>query len=147
MKFRKVIGEGYLTRYYLIPGNRFLNIYLHIYYGSDDDRALHDHPWYSLSIRLWGKMADLRGYRISYDDVTNCVCDPFSPILFERRLGRVVFRRPLTAHRIVLRSKTAATIFITGPRLRVWGFYCGKKWLPWWKMTTPDGRPIGGRCD
>jgi hypothetical protein len=35
----------YLRRHWLIPRNRFFNIYVHEFLRSDDDRALHDHPW------------------------------------------------------------------------------------------------------
>ena len=50
----KVIGEDYLSRWHIIPRNRFFNIYLHRFTGSDDDRALHCHPWASVSIKLRG---------------------------------------------------------------------------------------------
>jgi hypothetical protein len=43
-----VIGGAerpYLLRWWLIPRNRFFNVYLHCFLRSDDDRALHDHPW------------------------------------------------------------------------------------------------------
>ena len=43
----KVIGKNYLSRWHIIPRNRYFNIYLHKFVGSDDDRALHDHPWRS----------------------------------------------------------------------------------------------------
>ena len=35
----------YLLRWWLIPRNRFFNVYVHQFLRSDDDRALHDHPW------------------------------------------------------------------------------------------------------
>lgn len=46
--------KPYLRRWFLIPRNRFCNIYLHNIRRSDDDRALHDHPWINLSILLRG---------------------------------------------------------------------------------------------
>jgi len=42
-------GLPYLKRWYIIPRNKYFNIYLHQFLRSDDDRALHDHPWFSLS--------------------------------------------------------------------------------------------------
>ena len=53
-----IIGEEhnpYLLRWYIIPRNRFFNIYLHKFCRSDDDRALHDHPWlFNLSVLVEG---------------------------------------------------------------------------------------------
>ena len=53
----QVIGgrqRPYLLRWFLIPQNRFLNVYLHRFLRSDDDRALHDHPWWNVSLLLEG---------------------------------------------------------------------------------------------
>lgn len=50
----KVIGTHYLKRWHIIPRNPLANVYLHEFTGSDDDRALHDHPWVSCSIILHG---------------------------------------------------------------------------------------------
>lgn len=47
----------YLTRWHIIPRNRFFNLYLHYFVHGDDDRAKHDHPW-----RSWSLILD-RGYR------------------------------------------------------------------------------------
>lgn len=50
-----VIGDlsnPYLLRWWVIPRNRFFNVYLHKFLRDDDDRALHDHPWWSMSIIL-----------------------------------------------------------------------------------------------
>ena len=44
----------YMHRWWLIPRNPVFNVYLHRFLRSDDDRALHDHPWPSLSILLHG---------------------------------------------------------------------------------------------
>ena len=52
-----IIGEPanpYLIRWWVIPRNRWFNIYLHEIRRSDDDRALHDHPWLNCSILLHG---------------------------------------------------------------------------------------------
>ena len=36
-------ADPYLHRWYVIPRNRFLNLYLHKFLRDDEDRALHDH--------------------------------------------------------------------------------------------------------
>src|SRR5690242_14714107 len=48
----------YMLRWFVIPRNRFFNIYLHHFHRSDDDRALHDHPWLNLSIILQGEYVE-----------------------------------------------------------------------------------------
>lgn len=118
-----VIGDDYLHRWYLIPRNRWCNVYLHRYMGSDDDRALHDHPWPSLSWMLYGALIehDQRGSH---------------PITG----GDWRFRRPAYAHRLELVSHEAVTLFMTGPRVREWGFWTAKcGWLPWRKALEYDG--------
>ncbi len=40
-----IIGDFYLLRWWVIPRNEMYNLYLHDIRKSDDDRALHDHPW------------------------------------------------------------------------------------------------------
>jgi hypothetical protein len=47
-------ANPYLLRWWIIPRNRFFNIYLHRFLRSDDDRALHDHSWCNVSILLDG---------------------------------------------------------------------------------------------
>ncbi len=50
-----VIGtadDPYLRRWWLIPRNPVFNLYVHHFLRSDDDRALHDHPWPSVSVIL-----------------------------------------------------------------------------------------------
>lgn len=39
----------YMKRWWLIPRNKWFNIYLHQFMRDDDDRALHDHPWWGPS--------------------------------------------------------------------------------------------------
>ena len=57
-----VIGDNYMHRWHLIPRNRFFNIYLHHYIGSDTDRHMHDHPWPSVSVTLKGQVIDVHPY-------------------------------------------------------------------------------------
>ena len=63
-----VIGgaaDPYLRRWYVLPRNPVLNVYLHHFLRSDDDRALHDHPWVNASVLLDGDYVEVlatRGY-------------------------------------------------------------------------------------
>lgn len=133
-----VIGgrsEPYLFRWWVIPRNRVFNIYLHQFFRSDDDRALHDHPWWNVSILLQGRYIE---HRIHAGGVHERA---------ERGMGAIVGRKPGTAHRIELHDGMCTTLFITGPRVRDWGFHCPKGWVPWQKFTAPgDAGAIGAGC-
>lgn len=131
-----VIGveRTYLRRWWIIPRNRFANAYLHEICADDDDRALHDHPWVNCSILLSGRYVE---HTIEAGGVEKRV---------ERRAGDIVFRGPRAAHRLELVDGTCWTLFLTGPRLREWGFHCPKGWVPWQQFTTADGRGVGRGC-
>lgn len=130
-------NEPYLLRWHLLPRNPILNFYLHCFKASDQNREMHCHPWSSVSVILKGMYADHRE-------------DGFS-ILKE---GDVEFRlNPKKAHRIELIDGECWTLFVTGPRIREWGFYCkdefGKKrFVPWQKYTDARDRGmVGAGCD
>lgn len=114
------IGPGYLHRYHLIPKNKWLNIYLHCFHRSDYDRALHDHPWNSLSFMLKGDLSELYMPSLDYPDVVR-----------RRSVKRFMpYYRPATfSHRIILNSDCAWTLFITGRVIRPWGFYAEEGWM------------------
>lgn len=117
-------GEPYLNRWYVIPRNRWCNIYLHHILKSDDDRALHDHPWRSLSFLLWGSLSEV--YAVGQ---ANHVANQWWRTL---PWLRPVFRSAKFSHRLVVpEGKTAWTLFITGPRIRKWGFHCPGGWKFW----------------
>lgn len=136
----------YLNRWYVIPRNRFFNIYLHEFLRSDEDRALHDHPWFNLSVVLSGAYFE---ETIRKGGVHRWVLR--RPGLFRRGIK---FRSPWSAHRVELIAYTKAieapayTLFITGPRLRRWGFHCPKGWRDWESFVskTEDGNAIGPGC-
>lgn len=124
-------GDPYLNRWWIIPRNAWFNIYLHEFVRSDDDRALHDHPWVNLSILLRGS------YLEHFLD------------------GRVKMRkawRPWAPWRLTFRFPKEArvwTLFITGPKVRTWGFHCPRGWIPWTEFVeqTPGGNKAGKGCD
>lgn len=122
----------YLRRWWVIPRNRFFNIYLHEILKSDDDRALHDHPWINCSVLLRG----------SYTEVT--------PVgQFIRRAPALVFRRAVSSHRLIVEAdKSVWTLFITGPVIRDWGFHCPKGWRHWKQFVNErDSGQVGRGCE
>lgn len=113
-------------------------VYLHQFLRSDDDRALHDHPWANLSILL-------RGCYIEHTIEQGGI---------ERRrwLFAGEWRARLSgrqAHRIELAAGPAWTLFITGPRYREWGFHCPRAgWIHWQRfIAANDPGAIGKGCD
>lgn len=127
-----VIGDPpYMQRWWLLPRNEHFNVYYHRILKDDDDRALHDHPWPSFSIMVKGQLREVLpgGERIV-------------------QAGDCVFRDPNMAHRLeLIDGKPAETLFITGPRVREWGFHCPKGWVNWRDFTAPDDiGQIGRGC-
>ena len=132
-----VIGDSYLLRWWVIPRNRWFNIYLHDVRTSDDDRALHDHPWINVSILLSGCYIE---HTIAAGGVEHRLL---------RGAGDLVARRSIAAHRLELVDRMPArTIFITGPRIRAWGFHCPQAgWVHWQDFTAPgDSSKVGRGC-
>jgi len=135
-----VIGgedNPYLLRWWLIPRNRFFNVYVHLFLRSDDDRALHDHPWASCSFLLAGSYTE---HTIDAGGVRRRQVLQTGDWKL-RPSGRM-------AHRIELHDGPAWTLFITGPRYREWGFHCPRGWVPWHQFTdSRDKGAIGRGCD
>lgn len=127
--------DPYVRRWWVIPRNKWFNIYLHQFLRSDDDRALHDHPWVNLSILLQG---EYREHTIAAGGVGHVVT---------RRAGDMKARLPGTAHRIEI-DAPCWTLFITGPVVRNWGFHCPKGWRPWQQFVDKkDAGSVGRGCD
>ena len=121
-KADQVIGDNYMQRWHLVRQPGIRNLYLHLYSGSDDDRALHDHPWQSWSILLWGSLYEVTEHG-------------------ERRIWPWLpkYRSAEYKHRLILKSKRAATLFLTGKKVREWGFHCPQGWVHWQQFTDADG--------
>lgn len=160
---------AYMLRWWRIARNAYFNVYFHIVLRSDDDRALHDHPWWNFSIVLDGGYYE---HTIAEGGVNKRVW--YGP-------GSVRFRRAGTyAHRLELERKATAgmamsefvkiaalhgddgapidltvelpvvTIFITGPVLRRWGFHHPERWVDaydWDDFNLARGSNGGMRLD
>lgn len=147
----QVIGgpeDPYLLRWHLIPRNPFFNIYLHKFCRSDDDRALHDHPWWFISLILRGQ----------YDEITDTGTNRRTK---RRHAGSIAYRPATWRHRVSLLWTSCSscggsgigygtvpggqwmetdcgtcdgsgngvtlpcwTLIVTGRRARTWGFWC-----------------------
>jgi len=146
-----VIGgreRPYLLRWFVIPRNPVFNVYLHQFRRSDDDRALHDHPWlFNASWLLSGEYVE---HTIKAGGLL---------VRTHRRAGDWKLRWGKAPHRVELLTPPAHaeeepalpcwTIFITGPRVRQWGFYCMERgWIHWKRFTAADDPgAVGAGCD
>ncbi len=99
----------YLVRWVLNLG--LFSVRLHHWVRSDDRRHRHDHPWWFITIVLSG----------GYFDQTDSK-DEWLPA------GSIRLRKPLHKHIVYVPPGGCWTVLLTGPRLRNWGFYVGKKW-------------------
>ena len=131
------VDRPFLLRWFVIPKNRWCNIYLHCFVRDDEDRALHDHPWFNISCLLIGHYVEVTG-----------VYDGDGHVIGYRRnmysQGDLKFRWPGAAHRVELlkpvghhrrtralrkRGLPCWSLFITGPVVRRWGFQCPTGWI------------------
>ena len=135
-------GSTYMERFWLIPYNRLgIAARVHHILRSDEDRHMHDHPWWSVSVILRGGYWEETPHPAGmYWDVH---CDGFNQKRW-RGPGSIVFRRATDWHRLELPASGPAwlsqsdvtmpprscwTLFITGPKRKdgdpahsCWGF-------------------------
>lgn len=131
-KFRIKFGEElkcsvgvYVRRW--ICETPFGSLRLHHWLHSDDDRAFHDHPWWFVTLVLQG------GY-------TDC-----SPKGEERMASpKIAFRPAEHSHTVKVDKGGCWTLLITGPQVRRWGFWVGRKWKKSNKYFLEHGMHV---CD
>lgn len=137
------VENPYLYRWYIRQGGRekrlkfWWNTYLHEIVRSDEDRAVHCHPWGSISIVISGPLSEVRRNWRGRE--------------VERHFqdGDIVIRSPWAKHRLVLANKQppARTIFIVGPRVKEWFFWCPKGPVHWKTFTSgAEGETVGRGC-
>lgn len=143
-------GSPYMDRWWLIKARWITGgwgIRVHHIRSSDDDRALHDHPW------AWGTIICKSGYfevlavfetRVAAANAARAWGFTW---LYEKQTGKyvmgrhlfpgsVTWRTPEAFHRLRLYEaggsvRSAWTIFITGPRVQGWGFLDKGNKVPW----------------
>lgn len=154
----------YLTRWHVLPRNKWLNVYLHRFVHGDDDRALHDHPWHSASLILDGRYIEHTAEYLPFDAKVVDFHAMFTPTdgryyvpdsvsknrgeygdfdRFDYTQSFVTgdFRKLLPTHRHLLElygknDEPCLTLFITGSLLRRWGFWCKNGWRDFAEYTA-----------
>jgi hypothetical protein len=105
----------------------FGSVRLHHWLHSDDTRYKHDHPWWFFTVVIKGGYTDLT------DDRTDHL-----------KVGSFRFRSAKHKHSVWVDDGGAWSILITGPKVRQWGFWIGKKWKKANKYFLEHGLHI---CD
>lgn len=127
LTLRRADGIVYLDRW-AIGHDRIGGVKLHRMDGPDPGVDLHDHPWWFVSIVLWGGYSELRAdtreaqamARIAANNPGGCL----PGVVVQRRPGSIKTMRLDECHTIAsLHRGTCWTLVISGPRRRKWGFY------------------------
>ncbi len=82
------------------------SVRIHHWLHSDDMRFKHDHPWWFITLVLWG------GYQDCGDDKVDHL-----------RAGSIRFRPANHRHSVWVDEGVAWTLLVTGPKVRKWGFW------------------------
>lgn len=102
-----------LVRYYLVK-TRFFSLYLHKFCTSDEDRALHDHPFSFLTFL----------FSSGYWEHTE------KGRIWRRRFS-VLWRPAEFRHRVELVTTPTWTLVLRFQRRREWGFWMANGWMDW----------------
>lgn len=153
--------EGYMQRWWLLGGSardrrpdaelgwkrtwldrfigRFIAIRVHRIISSDDVRALHDHPWWFVTVIMRGGYLEV----LPIDQEQPPERDRYDTNNFWRAPGDVVFHRGADRHRLELgQGRECWTFFIMGPISRDWGFHTADQgWVYWQHYLKAWHRP------
>lgn len=113
---REIDGEtvDYMIRYTVFRLS-FFKIMIHHIIHSDLDPAMHDHPFAFFHVILSGNYSEINSAGKHF-----------------RRRGYFAFRSSTYVHRLLLNNnKSVWTLFIRGPKVRSWGFWCRRTWIHW----------------
>ncbi len=100
----------YLRRWVL--DFKLFSLRVHRWLASDDPRHRHDHPWWFLTLVLWGGYTD-------------------DSLVSQDKLGflSVRYRPSSWAHTVRVKEGGCWTVMLTGPEVREWGFWVnGTRW-------------------
>jgi len=104
--------QPYLERWIIWCG---ITLRLHRFLASDEDRAVHDHPWWFVTVPFasYGEFVEVNG-----EEVYRTVA-PFRPH----------FRAANFRHRVEISSAPAWTLVMTGPKSNEWGFWLNDQFI------------------
>lgn len=152
--------DPYLVRWYVFK-TKWVTLFIHKFIRSDEDRALHDHPWAFLVIPIWRGYYEHSECRAEYCDWPNgyykirqrvlpILGTRYRPALYKHRVELLGGwkRETLTVHPSpehlpfppqTMSEKTtkielpAWSLFFHFKREREWGFHPPEGFTPWHK--------------
>lgn len=141
--------DPYLLRWWIVPRNKWFNVYLHKILRNDNDRALHDHPWNNCSVIISGQYREMTLYPQPLASIVEMQKQwsvkeqittwHWPQCTYLREVGSMVTRAAEHPHRLELvDGKPCWTLFISGSRRREWGFHTKDGWVHWKDFTDPD---------
>lgn len=141
--------EPYMVRLTLFTLFGF-TLKLHIFLRSDEDRELHDHPWAFWTWIICGEYWEEVPTSSGKDSIDvrrainkrqwsvrrgNIALDAASKNVFlHRKAGSLGYRPATWAHRVQI-INPCATLVLTYPKGREWGFHTREGWRPWTIFT------------
>lgn len=121
---------------------RGMQVALHKWWRSDNDRALHDHSADNISIPLTGCYREWTSH--AWQTPRFHVRYPLIP----------VYRRAEMPHRIEITGRPIWSLWIRFPPRREWGFHCRAGWRHWKEyiaerdyQTPGSESTVGKGCD
>jgi hypothetical protein len=130
--------DDYMDRWWLIGDEEdkgTTRVRVHHILRSDDDRALHDHPWdYTTVILLGGYWEHTVGTIEDYLNDQDAYMGDDGSVYLRRwhGPGSVIRRKAEDRHRLELPDgQTAWTLFTMSPKRREWGFHTRKGFVHW----------------
>lgn len=114
-------SQPYMQRWHLVrkAAGDVENVYIHRFI-ADDAEVPHDHPWDSRSIVLSGQYLECWQRT-----------DTSATAYTTRFPGEIIDRPATHIHAICGVEPGTTTLFITGPKLRDWGFFTSEGFVPW----------------
>lgn len=164
----------YMLRWWVIPRNKWFNIYLHKFLRDDEDRAAHNHPWVSWSFILKGSYTEYRPIKFlnSFSgkvEIIGYETEVFKRFSFIRRKADYYHRIELFKDKQYIpredglgiqrreedsmplkfyAPRSVWTLFITGPKIQDWGFLCPHGFRRWQDFVHPDDKgAVGPGCE
>lgn len=116
--------------------------YLHQFVQSDDDRAMHDHPWRWWSFLLRGAYYEYRPWSFRRNHAGVMV--PSGTTIHYYEAGSIRSGQATDIHRIELargahrQELPTWTWFFVAEKEREWGFWCPQGWK-FWRDFDRDG--------
>ncbi|WP_425618078.1 hypothetical protein NA78x_001771 [Anatilimnocola sp. NA78] len=138
---KKVITDLARAAPYLIRWSMWLpfgcSLKLHQIVRPDDDRCMHDHPWWFLRIILWGGYTEDVRHAFELNETAwmldvyteTCVRKPWRPWA----PWRIYWCPSNFAHRItkLTNGRSSWSLVLCGPRSQEWGFFTRSGWVAW----------------